>query len=84
MTEKLRHENPPVATKLQAQIVILVDIATGRMTITDIIPDDRTLQSMRHGSPALPPACRWVVARAVRRAGSAARRGPQVAAVAGA
>ena len=36
-------------------IVILVDIATGRMTADGAIPDDRTLQSMRHGSPALPP-----------------------------
>ena len=35
--------------------MILVDIATGRMTTDDAIPDDRTLQSMRHGTPALPP-----------------------------
>ena len=55
VAERLRHANPPVATKLQAEIVILVDIATGRMATDGAIPDDRTLQSLRHGSPALPP-----------------------------
>ena len=55
VAEKLRHANPPVATKLQAEIVTLVEIATGRVTTDDAIPDDRTLQSLRHGSPALPP-----------------------------
>ena len=55
VTEQLRHANPPVATKLRAEIVILVDYATGRMTTDGAIPDDRTLQSLRHGSPALPP-----------------------------
>ena len=55
VAENLYHANPSVATKLQAQIVILVDIATGRMTTDDAIPDDRTLPSMHHGSPALPP-----------------------------
>ena len=55
VAEKLRHANPPIATKLHAQIVILVDIATSRMATDGAIPDGRTLQSMRHGSPALPP-----------------------------
>ena len=55
VAERLRHANPPVATKLQAEIVILVDIATGRMATDGAIPDDRTLQPLRHGSPALPP-----------------------------
>ena len=55
VAEKLHHANPAVATKLQAEIVILVDIATGRMSTDDAIPDDRTLQSLWHGSPALPP-----------------------------
>ena len=54
VAEQLRHANPPIATKLQAWIVILVDIASGRMTTNDAIPDDRTLQSIRHGSPTLP------------------------------
>ena len=55
VAEKMRHTNPPVATKLQAWIVILVDIASGRMTTDDAIPDDATLLSMRHGSSTLPP-----------------------------
>ena len=55
VAEKLRHANPPITTKPQAQIVILVDIATGRMTTDGAIPDDRALQSMRHGSSAVPP-----------------------------
>ena len=55
VAERLRHANPPVATKLQAEIVILVDIAAGRMTTDGAIPDDRTPQSLRHGSLALPP-----------------------------
>ena len=53
--EQLRHAKPPIATRTQVEIVILVDIASGRMTTDDAIPDDRTLQSLRHGSPALPP-----------------------------
>ena len=35
--------------------MIIVDIATGHMATDVAIPDDRALQSMRHGSPALPP-----------------------------
>ena len=35
--------------------MILVDIATGRMTTNDAIPDEWTLQSMRHAPPTLPP-----------------------------
>ena len=35
--------------------MILVDIATGGMATDGAIPDDRALQSLRHGSPALPP-----------------------------
>ena len=35
--------------------MILVDIATGRMATDGAIPSDRALQSMRHGSLALPP-----------------------------
>ena len=54
VTEKLRHTKPSIATKLQAEIVILVEIASGRMTTDDAIPDDSTLQAMRHGSRALP------------------------------
>ena len=53
--EQLRHAKPPIATRAQVEIVVLVDIASGRMTTDDAIPDDRTLQSLRHGSPALPP-----------------------------
>ena len=34
---------------------VRVDIATGRMATDGAIPDDRALQSMRYGSPALPP-----------------------------
>ena len=55
VVEQLRHAKPPIATRAQVEIVILVDIASGRMTTDDAIPDDRTLQSLRHGSPALPP-----------------------------
>ena len=54
VAENLRHANPPIATKLQAEVVVLVDIATGRMATDGAIPDDRTLQSLRHGPPALP------------------------------
>ena len=55
VAEKLRYANRAITTKLQSWIVILVDIASGRMTTDDAIPDDQALQSMRHGSPALPP-----------------------------
>ena len=54
VAEKLRHANPAIATKLQSWIVILVDIASGRMTTDGAIPDDQAHQSMRHGSPTLP------------------------------
>ena len=41
VAEKLRHANPAIATKLQSWIVILVvDIASGRMTADSAIPDD--------------------------------------------
>jgi hypothetical protein len=67
--------------------VILVDIATGRMSADGAIPDDRTLQSLRHAPPAprLPcaaPTCRWAVPRAVRCTRCAARRRAHVATVA--
>ena len=47
VAEKLRHSNPAVATKFQPWLVILVNIASGRMTPYGAVPDGQTLQSMR-------------------------------------